>query len=462
VRLCVTLIQSNQAYAMKRLTYVLLLVAAVLTLNACREDTTVTQSAPVGPESPTSPTGPTSPATLAGPTEAVAAAPAAPAPVVGPTAVVNAYNDFACRFQRTLAAQDKGKNVFVSPFSIAVALTMTYNGARGQTAQAMARTLALEGIPRDAVNQCMHTLTDVLQLSSTGATLAVANSLWVCDDVQFKPDFIARVRDNYAAELASVNFLAPDTCGRINGWVSAKTRDKIRDLVPPPALNKDTLMVLVNAIYFKGQWDAKFDPAQTREREFTNGDGTKSRCKMMEQHGDFAYAQTPLCQAIRLPYVGKRLCMYVFLPAPDKKLEDLLAALDPATWQTWRETLHQEKGTIVLPRFRLEYSAELKKPLSQLGMAIAFDRDHADFLDMATEEAARGRICISEVFHKAFVEVNEEGTEAAAATAVVMMRVTAVMPERRPFQMVVDRPFLCVICDEETGAMLFMGAIQAL
>ncbi len=436
----------------------LLSMAAMLMLAACREDTTVTQT------SLTSPTGPTQHAEVAAqatPAAAVAQ-PAVPSPEISPAAVVNAYNDFALRLQRTLATQDKDKNVFISPFSIAVALTMTYNGARGQTADDMARTLALGGIPRDMVNRVMIQVTALLHQQSTGVTLAVANSLWACDDVRFKPGFLERVRTAYAAELANVNFLAPATLKRINDWVSTATYDKIKDLLQAGDLDKDTLMVLVNAIYFKGQWDKQFDTALTRERDFTSSTGTKAPCNMMEQHGEFAYLKNEMCQAIRLPYVGKRLAMYVLLPAPGKTLDDVLAALDLNTWQAWREALREQKGTIVLPRFRLEYAAELTPPLSQLGMAIAFDRDHADFLDMATEADARGRICISKVRHKAFVEVSEEGTEAAAATAVVMMRVTAVMPDKPPFQMVVDRPFVCAICDDETGSILFMGTIQRL
>ncbi len=447
----------------------LLSMAAMLLLAACREDTSMTPTHPTDLTNPTNPISPISPISPTTP-ESAPAAPAVPAgqtvampaPEIAPAAVVNAYNDFAVRLQRTLASTDKDKNVFVSPFSIAVALTMTYNGARGRTADDMARTLALGGIPREMVNKVMTQVTALLHQQSTGVTLAVANSLWACDDVRFQPDFLERVRTAYAAELANVNFLAPATLGRINGWVSTATHDKIKDLLQAGDLDKDTLMVLVNAIYFKGQWDRQFDTALTRARDFTSSTGTKALCKMMEQHGEFAYLKNDMCQAIRLPYVGKRLAMYVLLPAPGKKLDELLAALDPNTWQAWREALRDQKGTIVLPRFRLEYAAELTPPLSQLGMAIAFDRDHADFFDMATEAAARGRICISKVRHKAFVEVSEEGTEAAAATAVVMMRVTAAMPDKRPFQMVVDRPFLCAICDDETGSILFMGAIQRL
>ncbi|MCX7847191.1 MAG: serpin family protein [bacterium] len=372
--------------------------------------------------------------------------------------LARAYNGFGLRLLSHLQKQFPLQNTFISPMSIAMALAMTYNGARGETERAMAETLGVPGMSRHTLNQLNQTVLENLANADNSVDLTIANSLWARHDIPFVPAFLSAVRAAYRAELANVNFLAPDTCPRINRWVEQATRNRITDLIQPADLNEETILILINAIYFKGKWERPFDPAATQELPFTCANGAVKQHPFMAQSARFHYHQDHQVQIVRLPYGKGRLSMRVILPAPGVRITDILATLDEARWRAWNDALQSREGTVKLPRFKMEYAAELTAPLSALGMAIAFDRQRADFRDMAT---IRERICISAVRHKAFIEVNEEGTEAAAATGVVMARVTAIMPTER-FMMICDRPFLYAICDDETGLLLFLGTVQQL
>jgi len=361
-----------------------------------------------------------------------------------------ASNDFGFRLLAQLAEQDAGKNLFVSPSSVAMALAMTYNGAKGTTKQAMAETLGLAGMSRQEVNEAHAALRESLEDPDPDVQLAVANSLWGRKDLAFQPDFIQRNTDCYGAEIASVDFLAPGTLDTINGWVKEKTHDKIDDLVKQPDLNVDTVLILINAIYFKGIWTVPFDEAGTEEGTFTLLDGTEQRRPMMSQSGHYNYYEDETVQAVSLPYGNGRISMYIFLPREQERFVEFQKALSAGDWKRWMVLFHDAEGEITLPRFKVEYEGELSQPLTGLGMGVAFG-DQADFSGMGADP-----LQISRVRHKTFVEVNEEGTEAAAATAVVMRAMSLAPP---PFKMVVDRPFFCAIRDNQTGAILFMGFI---
>lgn len=370
--------------------------------------------------------------------------------------LTRAYNGFGLRLFSTLQSAQPAQNTFISPMSIAVALAMTYNGARHETQQAMADTLGVPGMAREQFNQLNQAVLDSLANADPAVDVSIANALWARADIPFVPAFMSAVRAAYHAELANVNFLAPETCGRINQWVESATRNRIKDLVKQGDMTEDTILILINAIYFKGKWETPFEREATHELPFTCGDGSVRQHPLMVQSGTYRYYEDDHVQVIRLPYGKGRLSMRVILPARGSSVAAVLATLDEAQWRAWDEALVAKEGTIKLPRFKMAYEAELSRPLSELGMGVAFDRNRADFADMAS---IRERICISAVRHKSFVEVNEEGTEAAAATAVAMMRVTSAMPMQR-FMMVCDRPFLFAICDDETGMVLFLGSVQ--
>jgi serpin B len=371
-------------------------------------------------------------------------------------ALAQAYNAFGLNLFQAIAKPTPTKNVFMSPLSVACALAMTYNGAYADTATAMADVLQVPAINLEAFNSANGDLRTALSSDAAEALLSIANSLWVDENITFRDAFVAATRVAYDAKLGEVDFLAPGTLNTINGWVAEATHNKITNLVKKDDLTRDTLCILINAVYFKGLWETQFKVSETRDLDFTLPDGTDVKHPLMARYGSFAYIETPAFQAVWLPYRGGKLRMQVFLPARNQDLATFLATLTPENWRTWQQSFRSREGTVMLPRFKSEYECELTQPLSKLGMAVAFDRDAGDFRCMAI---CRERIIIDKVRHKAFVEVNEEGTEAAAATSVGMMRVTSVMPEE-PFTMIIDRPFFYAITDTQHGAVIFAGIMN--
>lgn len=361
--------------------------------------------------------------------------------------LVAATNDFGFRLLAELRQAAPAGNVFISPTSIAIALTMTWNGARGETQRAMAKTLGLAGLTPKEVNAAYAVFTADLAAPDPKVRLALANSLWANIRETLNPDFVAQNRATFLAELANLDFNNPDEAARtINAWVESKTEDKIKDLLTPDDV-VGAVLVLVNAIYFKGAWAEEFDKAETREGEFTLPDGTRKPLALMQQGGDYRYHEDEAIQVVELPYGEGRVGMLIALPKQNDEFSPFGATVDAARLDAWVARLHSQPGDIVLPRFKVHYRAELSKPLIELGMGIAL-KPLADFSGIMP-----GPLFISLVIHQAFMEVNEEGTEAAAATAVVMVRG---LPMDR-FRMVVDRPFFCAIRDNATGAILFMG-----
>jgi serine protease inhibitor len=360
--------------------------------------------------------------------------------------LVAANTRFGFKLFSEIAKRDAGKNIFISPFSVAAALAMTYNGASGETQRAMAKTLELNSMSLDEVNQANAELCQMLEGLDPQVQLAIANSLWLKHGETFKPEFIRRGRSFYDAEVA--NFSSGDA-PIINGWVSRKTRDKIKELVTDSDVAMSILM-LINAVYFKGNWTAQFDKANTQESTFTLLSGKQKKLPMMSQSGHFTYHEEQGFQAISLPYGEGKVSMYIFLPGHQSSLAKFQQQLTVENWNRWISNLAETPGKIVLPRFKVEYGIGLNEVLRAIGMGIAFD-PKADFSEMTSPPAF-----ISKVIHKTFMEVNEEGTEAAAATVVMMGRSLSF---NTPFTMIVDRPFFCAIRDNETGTLLFMGSI---
>ena len=365
-----------------------------------------------------------------------------------------ANSRFSFKLFDQLAKAETGKNIFVSPASVAFTLAMIYNGASGETQEGMIKTLEWQGMSLSEINQAHVALRALLASADPKVQLSIANSLWARDGVAFKPEFIQRNQNFYAAEVANVDFAAVTAPALLNNWVKQKTNGKITQIVE--RIPSDAVLYLLNAIYFKGNWAAPFDKAQTRDRQFALLNGARKKLPMMSQSGRFRYSENEKFQIISLPYGTGRMSMDIFLPAKDSNLKAFQAELSPANFEKWMSQLHSTEGNIVLPRFKLEYEVTLNSTLKTLGMETAFDPQHADFSGMYSKPAL-ANVFIGEIKHKTFVEVNEEGTEAAAVTS-GGMRVTSFVP---PFNMTVDRPFFCVIRDNQTGTILFMGAIVA-
>lgn len=367
------------------------------------------------------------------------------------TKLVDANTTFGFKLFKEILKQGSNRNVFVSPTSVAIALAMTYNGAGGETQQSMTKALELQGMSLEDLNQANETLKETLEKADPEVQLSIANSLWAKQGISFKPEFMQSNQQFYGAKVTELNFANPNATSIINSWVKQNTRGKIDKIINQ--IKPDDVLYLINAIYFKGNWTKPFDKSQTTDRPFYLANGNPKQHPMMSQSGKYRYYETDAFQAVSLPYGKGRLSFYVFLPKKNSGLDSFQQQLSANNWQQWMNQFRMREGSIQLPRFKSEYDIQLNSALKALGMEPAFN-DGANFSNMTSASVA-----INEVKHKTFVEVNEEGTEAAAATSVGIALTSARMPEE-PFEMIVDRPFFCAIRDNQSGTVLFMGSIQ--
>lgn len=368
-------------------------------------------------------------------------------------AVVNAQTQFGFNLFSEVRQGEGNENVVLSPSSVAIALSMVYNGADGATQEAMAEALALQNLSLDDVNLTNAELIANLENADPETQVSIANALWGNEGVPFEADFLEHNTTFYQAEVNTLNFADPGSLTQINNWVSDQTNGKIPDILS--SLQADDMLVLVNAIYFKGSWTDEFNPRQTRDRPFYLADGTEISHPQMVRSDEFRYLENDQFQAVRLPYGRDRLSMYVFLPrGTASNTEAFYSNLNADNWRTWMSQFQSREGTLYLPRFTVEYDTALKDALSALGMADAFNPNAANFARLSPQPAY-----IDSVQHKTFIEVNEEGTEAAAATSVTIAPTSIAIPTVPPFEMNVDRPFFFAIQDDQTGTVLFMGSI---
>jgi serpin B len=370
-----------------------------------------------------------------------------------PLALVDGNNQFAIDLYHRLAAESKG-DVFVSPESIALALAMTYAGAEGQTAEQMAATLHLT-LPRDELNVAFARL--VKQWSPGGPPrdyeLNIANRLWAQQGYKFLDSFLKVTRDDYGAELAQVDFVHQAEVARqtINAWVAKQTADKIKNLIGAGALRSDTRLVLTNAIYFHGQWQSPFEAAATAKAPFHVSADKTDDVQMMRHEVRYGYGARPELQILEMPYKGRDLSMVVLLPTQVDGLADLEKSLSTNSLKSWLAGLASKEVDLALPKFKVTREVELSKTLSAMGMPLAFS-DNADFSGMS----GRRDLAISQVIHKAYIEVDEKGTEAAAATAVVIRALSSrIPPQLEHFN--ADHPFIFLIRDTRSGSILFIG-----
>jgi serine protease inhibitor len=367
-----------------------------------------------------------------------------------PAKLAAANTGFAFDLLKQIAGEQPANNVFISPFSVSSVLQMVANGAAGDTKTEMQRVLKTTGLAPDSVNAAGQELNESLN-SQTNVILNLANAIWFQEGIRLKPGFAATNSRFFHAELAPVDFQKPASAQIINDWANDSTHGRIKDVVSWP-FDPLTKVILANAIYFKGTWDRPFDKSATKPRTFHLARGGTKQTPAMWQRGHFNYREGDGFQAVRLPYAGGRLQMYLFLPDTNSSPAKLLAGIDSNTWRDKiRPGFRDREGTLVFPRFKLGYEVTLNDPLQALGMRHAFD--DADFSAMAGEP-----LFVSKVKQKSFVEISEEGTEAAAVTTVVMKSM-AIMEPPKPFEMMVDRPFFFVIEDDQTRSILFMGLV---
>ena len=371
------------------------------------------------------------------------------------TSVVTANTQFGFNLFDEIRKTEPDKNIFISPFSISTALAMTLNGAAGETEEAMTNTLQLQELDSEAINVGYAGLHQTLLTADPKVTLAIANSLWAREGVPFKQDFLQRNALFFEAEISTLNFSDPSASETINQWVDTNTEGKIQKIVSDQ-IDPTTVLFLINAIYFKGRWQREFDPLRTRDGAFQLPNGDVKQVPMMRQQRRYPYYRGEKFQAISLAYSDGQMSMYIFLPDRESDLNTFLENLNAESWETWMSHFYGQDISLVMPKFKLEYEKNLNDTLKVLGMDIAFAPDLANFSRMAPLEILGENLYIGEVLHKTFVEVNEEGTEAAAVTSVGVVA-TSVPPPPIPFT--IDRPFFFAIRDNHTKTVLFMGAI---
>jgi serpin B len=370
----------------------------------------------------------------------------------GMEAVIAANNAFAFDVYSQLATDDE--NIFFSPYSLSTALGMTYEGARGQTADEMASTLRFS-----VDDDFRRAATAVLQNGYNDKTslyrLEIANALWAQEDFDFSSDFLNLVTKFYAGRATNLDFKndAEGSREEINSWVESRTNSKIKNLFPKGTVDANTRLILTNAVYFKGMWMDAFDKGETYEGDFTILSGEKVKARLMHKGGkSFGYTDGNGAQVLELPYQGGELSMLLMLP--EGEMNELEEKLSADVVRKYREDLIMQEVDITLPRFELDTKYSMNEALSKIGMPTAFT-DSADFSGMTDE----GSLAIGNVVHQAYVAVDEEGTEAAAAAG-VEMSVTSFKMIAEPKIFRADRPFIFAITDKESGNILFLGRVS--
>ncbi len=367
-----------------------------------------------------------------------------------PASIAGARNsEFDMSFFHQVALAEAGKNVVLSPLSLRLALAMTYNGASGETKRAMADVLGFTGLTDQQVNDRFSAMMKSLEGLGEGAEINIANSLWGNQEYQFYPEFIQACQASYDAEVANLNFGDPTSLETINNWVKEKTKGRIDKIVEQLDPMND-LLVLINALTFDGKWTESFDPALTQTRDFYLPGGSTTQAQMMTQEGHYNYYVNDRFQAVALPYGDGEVSMYVFLPKQSADYQTFLSTLTAADWDAAK--FQSSEGSVQIPRFTLKYDRTLNDDLKAMGMGPAFE---GGFDKMAQLPPGMDAF-ISEVRQKDYIEVNEEGTKAAAATSV---KVGLTSAPANSFVFNADRPFFFTIVDNASGTPLFLGSV---
>lgn len=362
--------------------------------------------------------------------------------------LVNSSNKFGFDFFNKInKSEEQDKNIFISPLSVSFALAMTYNGADNETKTAMEQTLRLNGLTTEEINNSFKNIINSLIGLDPKVIFNIANSIWYRDNFNVEQNFIDINKKYYDAEVNALDFADSQAKDIINKWVADNTNNKIKEIVDN--ISPETVMYLINAIYFKGNWKYKFDSSDTQSKPFYLACGTTKDVLMMQQEGSFNYLTNDLFKAVELPYGGEKFSMVVLLPNEGKTTNDIINELNDNNWNNWLKSFEKVDDIhIIMPKFKFKYKKKLSDILIDMGLGIAFS-DRADFTKINPE----GGILISEVKHKTYVDVNEEGTEAAAVTS-VEMGCTSV-GSSNIFN--ANKPFVFAIKEKSTNSIIFIG-----
>ena len=363
--------------------------------------------------------------------------------------VIETNNEFGLELLKKVFGTEDEANVMISPASVSIALGMAYNGAEMSTRDAFEEVLNYEGLTREELNEITKELIHVLVTNVSGNLLEIANSMWYDEGFPVEADFITLNSHYFDAEVKELEFASADAVKTINDWVSDKTHGKIEEIID--GIDPAVMMFLINAIYFNCVWEVEFDPDDTRQADFYNEDGSLfGKVDMMQLESTFKVAHMQSFSAIELPYKNGKFSMFLFLPSEESSVDQLVQELDGATWLSWIAGFNeQEDFTVYMPKFEFEFERSLKDDLKAMGLDVAFT-EQADFSGISPIA-----LYIADVIHKSYIKVNEEGTEAAAVTAVVM-ELTSIEPMS---QLRLDRPFLFAITENSSKSILFMGKV---
>lgn len=365
--------------------------------------------------------------------------------------VVASTDEFGLKLFKKVNEFEGEKNIFISPLSISMALGMAFNGAYGTTYDAMQSTLEFNSLTNQEINEAYQSLIQLLKQIDPKVIFQIANSIWYKNTMQFEKEFIDINKKYFNAEVVGLNFGNPNSINTINNWVNENTNGKIKEILNE--IPETAIMYLINAIYFKGTWQYEFDKDETRDDTFNLPNGEEISCKMMAQTNDnFSYFNNNQFEAIDLPYGDGHFSMTIILPNENESTNAIIGQLASQPWDTLISSFEEQKGTLQLPKFEIEYEYTLNDVLKALGMQIAFEPGLADF----TRLFQPGGIFISNVKHKTYIKLDEEGTEAAAVTS-VEVGYTSVGPG--DFFMRVNRPFIIAIREHNSGTILFIGKI---
>ncbi|HNW54918.1 MAG TPA: serpin family protein [Bacteroidales bacterium] len=356
-------------------------------------------------------------------------------------------------FKKVNEISGSNTNMMVSPLSVSMALGMARNGAAGTTLDAMNSTLGFAGMSDEQVNESYQHIIGTFTSLDPKVKMQIANSTWYRNGFEVEPAFISANRQYFNSEVTALDFADPASVNTINGWVSDKTNKLIPTILDQ--IPADAVMYLVNAVYFKGQWKYQFETANTAQKPFTLPNGTVVQAPSMNQHATFQYFKGTGFEAIELPYNQGNFVMSVLLPDAGKSVGDIIPLLSQENWNTWSKQFADRDIQLQLPKFKYAYEEKQMKPiLSGMGMGVAFDADQADFTRINPE----GGLYISRVLHKSYIATDEEGTEAAAVTA-VEIGVTSAGPDQ-VYHFTVNRPFIYFIQEKSTGTILFIGTVM--
>ncbi|HKL11960.1 MAG TPA: serpin family protein [Clostridia bacterium] len=362
--------------------------------------------------------------------------------------VIGGMTSFAFELFKELNREDDGGNIFISPLSVSTALTMTYNGAGGETREEMKSSLGYAEIPDENTNDSFENLIPYLMQVDESTQIDISNSIWYRDGEPIGTDFLELNKKVFNASVEAIDFGKPESADIINGWISDSTKGKIDKMIDPP-IPSDVIMYLINAVYFKGEWTNAFDEERTYETDFTEASGEKKSIEMMNSKETTDFGESDEFKVARLPYGKEKLSMYLVLPKGGQNVDDLIESLDEELWAEIKGSVLPTDDLILgVPKFKMDYGIKkLNNVLISLGIENAFRAD-ADF------SGIRDDLFISRVLHKAVIEVNEKGSEAAAAT-VVEMTESSVAEDQPEF--IANRPFVFMIADDVHGDILFVG-----